>query len=158
MNRLMSFSRIFTNRCLRTGRSTQVARHCSQRGLTLVEIIIVLVILSSLLVFLTGGLFKSGEKAKAKMNSLRMTKLKSAVQEYQLMYNSFPASLDALIRCDEVSGQACVPITEEEQLYDAWGTKFLYTQNGRSYTIKSLGSDRKAGGTGVEGDATLTGP
>ena len=74
------------------------------------------------------------------------------------MYNALPGSLDALVRCDEVSGQACIPITEEEQLKDAWGTKFVYTQNGRSYTIKSMGADRKAGGTGVEGDMQLTGP
>ena len=129
-----------------------------QHGLTLVEIIVVLVILSVLIGFLTGGLFAQGEKAKAKINDLQMQKVKQAIGQYQLMYNTLPPDLSALSGCPP--GQsACVPIIEESALKDSWGTPFVYTvEGGRSYILKSLGADRKEGGTGVDGDPFITGP
>jgi general secretion pathway protein G len=130
----------------------------SQRGLTLIEIIVVLVILTILIAFLTGGLFSQGEKAKAQINGLRMKKLQSAINQYQLMYNAMPSDLQALVNCNETTGSNCVPVTEEETLKDAWGTSFNYSSDGRNYTIKSLGADRRDGGSGADGDVTLTGP
>ncbi len=131
----------------------------NQKGLTLVEIIVVLVILSILIAFLTGGLFSQGEKAKAKINTLHIEKVKSAIGQYQLMNNVLPPDLRSLATCPD--GQtACVPVADEATLKDAWGTPFSYSleNGGRSYALKSLGSDRKDGGTGVEGDVVVTGP
>ena len=131
----------------------------SQKGLTLVEIIIVLVILSLLMTFLTSNLFKSGEKAKANLNDLRMGQLKSKIQEYQLMNNTLPPSLESLVSCDRQSGGgSCVPIAEPEDLKDAWGTPLQFQSSGNSYQIKSLGADKREGGEGVNGDAIITGP
>lgn len=132
----------------------------SEQGLTLVEIIVVLVILSILIGFLTSGLFSQGAKAKARINELQMKKVQAAINQYQLMYNSLPPSLQALVSCNEQTGSACVPVTEASALKDAWDTPFLYTldNGGRSYTLKSLGADRREGGTEVDGDPILTGP
>lgn len=130
-----------------------------QKGLTLVEIIVVLVILSILVGFLTGGLFSQGEKAKAKINELQIQKVKQAIGQYQLMNNTLPPDLRALAQCPP-NMQACVPVGDESLLVDAWGTQFNYSldNNGRSYRLTSLGSDRKEGGSGVEGDVVVTGP
>lgn len=130
----------------------------NQHGLTLIEIIIVLVILSLLFTFLTGGLFSQGEKAKSKMTMMKMTALKSKIAEYQLEYNAIPGSLSDLTGCNEKTGSSCVPIAEDEDVTDAWGTKFAYQGSGNSYIIKSLGADRKPGGTGVDGDPEVKGP
>lgn len=132
----------------------------SERGLTLVEIIVVLVILSILVAFLTNGLFSQGEKAKAKINELQIQKLKSAIGQYQLMYNQLPPDIRSLASCPDSNSGGCVPVADESALKDAWGTPFEYAleNGGRSYAIKSMGSDRKPGGSGVEGDVTVTGP
>lgn len=132
----------------------------SQRGLTLVEIIVVLVILSILIAFLTGGLFSQGERAKAQINGLKMQKAKAAIGQYQLMYNQLPPDLKSLTSCPPSSAGACVPISDEDAMTDAWGTPFVYgADNGsRSYTLKSLGADRKDGGSGADGDMVITGP
>lgn len=144
---------------IRNQRSPQVADALkSQRGLTLIEIIVVLVILTILIAFLTGGLFNQGEKAKAQINGLRMKKLQNAINQYQLMYNQMPSSLSSLVSCDDVTGPTCIPVTEEETLKDAWNTPFVYSSDGRTYTIKSLGADKRDGGTGADSDVTLTGP
>ena len=129
----------------------------NQKGLTLIEIIIVLVILSMLFSFLTGGLFSQGEKAKAKMNNLKMTTLKSKIAEFQLEYNALPSSLNDLTGCPS-GAQNCIPMAEKSDVLDAWDTPFVYSSSGNSYTIKTLGADRKPGGTGVNSDQEITGP
>ena len=135
-------------------------RTLSQKGLTLVEIIVVLVILSLIMGYLTRGLFSQGEKAKAQMNTLAAKKLQNAINQYQLMYNTLPPDINSLVSCNSTSGSACVPVADEADLKDAWDTPFQYSlrDGGRGYSIKSLGSDRREGGTGVEGDMIINGP
>jgi general secretion pathway protein G len=139
--------------------STKTLKKAAQKGLTLVEIIVVLVILSILIAFLTGGLFKQGERAKAQINALKMEKTKAAIGQYQLMYNQLPPDLRSLVSCPD-SSRACVPITDEDTITDGWGTPYVYSldNGGRSFTLKSLGADKRDGGSGAEGDMTITGP
>ena len=132
-----------------------------ENGLTLVEIIVVLLILSVLVGMLTRGLFSLGERAKAELNNLQMQRVQSYINQYQLRYNRLPSSLSSLYSCDENTGPGCIPIVDKEQdLYDAWGTplKYRLEGDGRSYSLTSLGSDRRDGGSGVETDVTITGP
>lgn len=136
-------------------------RFNSEAGLTLVEIIVVLIILSVLFTMLAGGLFSQGERAKAQLNAVQMQRVQSYINQYQLRYNRLPSSLASLYSCDDTAGQGCIPIVDKESdLYDAWGTpmKYRVDGNGRSYGLTSLGSDRKEGGSGVEIDVTITGP
>ena len=132
----------------------------SQRGLTLVEIIVVLIILSVLFGFLFSGLFGQADTAKARTTGLMMTKLKSSINQFQLQYNQLPATLQALRQCTEQTGQACIPIiNNDDELKDAWGTAFVYANDGaRGYTIKSLGSDKREGGTEANSDIVVSGP
>ncbi len=132
-----------------------------ESGLTLVEIIVVLVILSVLMGMLTRGLWSTGEKAKADMNKLQMQRVQSYINQYQLRYNTLPSSLASLYGCDDVTGPGCIPIVDRESdLYDAWGTPLRYRVDGggRSYSITSVGSDRREGGSGADTDVTITGP
>lgn len=133
----------------------------SERGLTLVEIMVVLIILSVLVGMLTKGLFKSGDAAKARLNGLKMQKVQNYINQYQLQYNRLPPSLASLLNCDEITGPGCVPIANDEsELYDVWDRpmKYRLEGGGRSYALTSTGADMKDGGSGVEGDITITGP
>ena len=133
----------------------------SESGLTLVEIIVVLLILSVLVGMLTKGLFSQGERAKAELNNLQMQRVQSYINQYQLRYNRLPSSLASLYSCDDVTGSACIPIVDKEQdLYDAWGTplKYRVEGDGRSYSLTSVGADRREGGSGVGTDMTIVGP
>ena len=139
-----------------------VSNRNSEAGLTLVEILVVLVILGLVGGFLISRIASGGDKAKAKLTKLKMEEIKSGIEQYRLMYNSLPGSLDDLARCNEKTGQGCIPIYEpdSEQLSDAWGNKFTYTLEGnnRTYRIQSLGADGQTGGDGVDFDVSLTGP
>ena len=131
-----------------------------RKGLTLIEIMLVLIILSIVLATLGRKIIGAGDKAKRELSEVRMTQLKSDIEQFQLRYNSIPKSLDELIRCPEKAKNNCMPIiTDEDSLNDAFGNKFAYTANSnRSYTIKSYGADGKDGGSGVESDIIVQGP
>ena len=133
----------------------------SQAGLTLVEIVIVLVILSLLMGFLVSRLSGAGDKAKAGVNELQMKRLQSYINEYQLRYNALPQSLNDLIQCNQDTGSNCLPVANSaDDLKDVWGTEYHYSleSGGKSYSLKTLGADRVEGGSGANFDFTMTGP
>lgn len=132
-----------------------------EKGFTLVEIMVVLVIIGLLGSFLFGKIFSSGERAKAKLNDLKMKTLSQKIADYQLNYNRLPATLDDLAQCNDVTGPGCVPLIDQgdDTILDAWGNPFTYTTEGsRTFRITSLGADGKPGGEGVNFDFNLQGP
>ena len=131
-----------------------------QRGLTLVEIMVVLIILGLIMAWLGGRLFAAGDKAKRAMTENKIKDIGFSIAQFQLQYNALPQTIDELIRCSERTGAACVPITNEDGIKDGWGNRFVYSleESGRRYRLKSYGADGKEGGEGVESDPFGTGP
>ncbi len=132
----------------------------SERGLTLVEILVVLIILGIVITFVGGKILGAGDQAKADLTRIMLKDLQGTIEQFRLRYNALPTSLDDLTRCTERTGQGCVPLTKNEGLNDAWGNRFGYgvDNGGRSYRIKSLGADGRDGGEGVDYDTSVTGP
>ncbi|MCB0310194.1 MAG: type II secretion system protein GspG [Bdellovibrionales bacterium] len=132
----------------------------SERGLTLIEILVVLIILGILMSFLGGKIFGAGEEAKRKITETMMQEVKAKIDMYRLQYNTLPSSLEDLTRCNERTGPGCVPLTNDNNLRDAWGNLFAYSleNGGRAYEIKSYGANGREGGEGVDYDVTLKGP
>lgn len=131
-----------------------------ERGLTLVEIMVVLIILGVVGAVIIGKLTGAGDKAKAQLNLTKMQDLKNAIGMYQLRYNSLPPNLDALIHGTSENSNMFLSVANPEQLKDVWGQPFQYAlkENGRSYVIKSTGSDMQEGGSDAAQDVTLEGP
>jgi len=133
----------------------------SERGMTLVEILAVIVLLSLIMGIVARGIFGKGEAAKANANVIQMKKVQSALAQYRLQFNAYPNSLPELM---QPSGDAAkkgilfTPFVEADELKDVWGGDYIYrsTSNGRSYELMTYGSDGKSGGTGAEQDVTLT--
>jgi general secretion pathway protein G len=137
-------------------------RYKGQQGLTLVEIMVVLVILALVMTFLGGRLFGAGDKAKANITKLKIKEIGNSIEQYRLMYNSLPGSLQDLTQCNEKTGPGCIPIIDanSDTLNDAWGNAFSYSleNGGRTYRITSFGADGAQGGEGVNFDHFGTGP
>ena len=130
----------------------------SEAGLTLVEIIVVLIILGTLFAVIGGNLFKNADRAKANLNKIAMDKLKGAINQFQLQYNKLPSTLGALVN-GETGLAGFVPIADQESLLDPWGGQYRYQKiNNRSYRITSLGADGVDGGEGADADIHITGP
>ncbi|MCB0317175.1 MAG: type II secretion system protein GspG [Bdellovibrionales bacterium] len=132
----------------------------SEAGLTIVEIIVVLIILALVTTFLGQRLFGAGDKAKVNITKLQMKEIGSAIEQFRLQYNSLPGGLNDLTSCTDATGPGCVPILQEEQIKDAWGNLFAYSLegSGRAYRITSLGANGQQGGEGVDFDLFQVGP
>lgn len=129
-------------------------------GMTLVELLVVIVILGLMMGVLARGLFQQGDAAKAKLNQAAALKLQQKIEQYRLEYNVYPSQLEDLLHpSDQVKGggEVFVPLATEDELKDVWNFPFVYRSenNGRSYTLKSLGSDGIEGGEGANADFTV---
>ena len=130
----------------------------SERGLTLVEIMVVLIIIGLMWAAFGKKLFGAGDKMKAQLTSSMLTQLKGDIEQFKLRYNKLPTSLRDLTECNDVTGPGCVPITNADAMKDSWGNEFRYETNGRVYKIKTLGADGQDGGEGVNYDRFEEGP
>jgi len=133
-----------------------------ERGLTFLEIMIVLVILSLVMTFLGSKMFGAGDKAKTNITKLKIKEIRNGIEQYRLMYNSLPEELTDLTQCSDKTGTGCIPIFEDDSdvLKDAWGNdfSFLLENGGRTFRITSFGADGVQGGEGVNFDHFGTGP
>ncbi len=132
----------------------------SERGMTLIEIIVVIVIIGLVSTFLLSSISSGGDQARKGLNKAKMTKVKGSIDQFRITYGSLPNSIDDLYRCTEKTGPGCMPVASKDDLADVWGKPYVYSLegNGRSYKLKTLGADGQEGGEGVNFDDTITGP
>lgn len=122
----------------------RLAKAKNQKGLTLIEILVVLAIIGIAMGFLVKNVFSMGDEAKASLTRTKMDAAKGPIYLYQMRNNTLPQDLKVLDSVDAT---------------DAWNRPIMYrTVDGRSYELKSLGSDGREGGTGAAADITVTGP
>lgn len=132
----------------------------NERGLTLVELLSVIVILGLIMTVVLKNVSERAEAAKAKLNETKMQQLQQMINQFQLEYNAFPSSLQDLVRepsSVKDSGKVYVALCKPDQLKDIWNFDYIYKSesDGRSYTLTSLGSDGIPGGEGAKQDVTM---
>ena len=132
----------------------------SERGMTLVELLVVIVLIGLISVVVVRNVVQQGDVAKAELNTVRMNKLKNALGQYRLKYNSYPSKLDELVNGSadiKDSEMIFMPLADAEELKDIWGIPYIYRadNDGRTFALKSLGSDGIEGGTGPNQDITM---
>ncbi len=117
-------------------------RGAAPRGMTLVEIMIVITIMASIMGVVGFYVFGTLNQAKTKNAKLGIQKLNGIVQSYYLMQspNDVPDSLDDLT-------QGPNPLVKDQsKLNDPWGNKYIYNKNGsQDYEIYSAGPDGQQG-------------
>lgn len=123
----------------------------NSRGMTLIEILIVLAIIGTLMAFLLPNITGNLEKSRVKQTKIGMSQLINALNLYNTDCNKYPDTLDQLLKPDpECGGEAYI----KKPIKDAWGKDFIYTKTDGSYTLKSLGKDGRENGDGYNKDIT----
>ena len=117
-----------------------------ERGLTLIEIIIVVALIGVVLTFLIGKIAGGANKAKVGLSTAMLKQLKGELEVYKISNPQYPPSLQGIV-------------TDKDQ-NDAFGNPIQYrvTDGGRAYELMSFGADGKPGGTGVDADIVEKGP
>lgn len=131
-----------------------------ERGMTLVEVIAVVVLLALIWVVVGRSVFGQSDAAKAQLNLVKMNNLKQYLGQYRLQYNTYPPKLEDLVHGNAETkkpGTVFTPLATAEDLEDIWKTPYIYIpeNNNRSYVLKSLGSDSLEGGDGSKSDVEV---
>lgn len=120
----------------------------SQKGMTLIEIMIVITILVGLIAVLARNFGGAAEQAKVDQTKIIQGNLGQALQLYKVHNNKFPSTqegLEALVSNPGDSPRWRGPYTEKDKLQDAWGQAFDYQSDGRKFKITSGGLDQTIG-------------
>ena len=137
---------------------TPVRRNMS--GMTLIEILVVLVLIGIVLGIVGGNFIGRGEKAKADAARIEIGQIGQALDLYKLETGRYPSSsegLQALIASPAGATNWNGPYWKKSTIpKDPWGNDYRYTSPGQkgAYDILSLGADGKEGGEGTNKDIT----
>ena len=124
-----------------------------RQGMTLVEILAVVVILGLLAVTLTVGITAKMSKAKQEICKTQIAQIIGQIQIYQMEKRNPPpgnAGLSAMSADPKASWYL-----EPAKLVDPWGAPYNYLvpgPDGQAFEVLSYGADGQPGGTGDAAD------
>lgn len=125
------------------------------KGMTLIEIMVVMVILGGLITILAGQVQGSMKKAKVRQAKIQIAEVGKALDMYFQDCNNYPSTeegLEALVT-QPASCPNWGPDPYVKKLNkDPWGNDLVYESTGSDYELKALGQDRREGGTGYDAD------
>lgn len=122
----------------------------SQRGMTLVEIMVVIAILGTLMAVVAFGVTARIDDANVATTEIQMRNIENGLKLYAAKHKGkYPSTSDGLEAAAKYIGEGKVPV-------DAWGNDFLYyspgTHGDNDYEIVSMGKDGAEGGDDVDAD------
>jgi general secretion pathway protein G len=127
------------------------------RGMTLIEIVIVIVLIGGILAVVGSRIVGNKARAEHKLAQTQVQTLLEKVQQYEGDVGALPASLDALVTKPGNADGWLGPYAKESELKDPWKTPIELRRAGDAgFELVSLGADRKAGGEGVDGDIVVS--
>jgi len=131
-------------------------RRRGQRGFTLVELLLVLVILALIAGLVLPGIIGKAESAKVRAASSQISRISMSVENFYLDTGATPDSLDDLV--NEPTGVTGWngPYIKNSILKDPWGKEYQFRSPGEhgDFDILSFGADGQSGGEGKNADIT----
>ncbi len=129
----------------------------NRKGMTLLEIMIVLAILAGLIAVLATQVRNRLKKARINEARIQIAEYGKALDMFYTDCGFYPSNdqglqalLEAPSNCSNWGPDAYV----KKLGNDPWNHPFVYESSGSSYKLKSYGSDGKDGGTGDAADIT----
>jgi len=127
----------------------------AHRGMTLIEILVVLVIIGLIATAVAVNVVGAGEKARVDRAKSDVQRIASeGVEAYKVMRGRFPSSdegLDMLVKEKFLKSNS-----KGGKIEDPWGRPYVYLYPGQdhadSFDVKSYGADGQPGGEGENAD------
>jgi len=115
--------------------SRKPRRRLPPKGMTLIEIMVVLVILGLIAGAIGYNVFNQLKAAQIDTSRLDLRKISDSVDLYRVENGSLPDSLAQL-----------VPKVLKEIRKDPWGNEYKYVRSGDNFDVYSYGPDKAQGG------------
>jgi general secretion pathway protein G len=139
---------------------TMQRRTNPQRGFTLLELLVVLVVLGLLAGIVAPKYFSQLGRSEAKVARAQIEGLSKALDLYRLEVGHYPNSeqgLQALVVAPSGETRWTGPYLQKAVPQDPWGRPYIYRQpgeNGGEYDLLSMGKDGQPGGDGENAEIT----
>ena len=130
------------------------------RGMTLIEILVVLTLIGIVMGIVGGNYLGQGEKAKAKAAKIEIEQISQTLDLFKLEVGRYPTTqegLQALITAPTGVPNWNGPYWKKNTLpKDPWTNEYKYASPGQhgAYDLWSYGADGKEGGEGTNKDIT----
>ena len=130
---------------------------CSQQGMTLMEIMVVLILLAGFATIMVTTVMPKLKQAKVSQAKILLSSVSDAIEAYYMDCNAYPNSdqgLEALVfgseDCQSWAGPKAY-LKKGQVPKDPWGETLIYSyeEDTDSFEIRSLGSDKREGGEGL---------
>ncbi len=120
-----------------------------QQGMTIIEILIVIALMSTIMAVLVTNLLDKSDSAKADLTEVLVSKLNESLTIYKIDTGRFPTTEDglkALLEAPSTVRNWKGPYTEPDKLNDIWGHALQYELiNSKKFKIASAGIDGEFG-------------
>lgn len=125
------------------------------KGFTLVELLIVMVILGLLASIVAPRMFSKVDSAREGTAKAQMQVLTTSLDSYRLDIGYYPDNLNELLNSSQRMWDG--PYFPQKIPLDPWGNEYSYTpvsnrDEGDTFILKSFGRDGKPGGEGEDAD------
>ena len=120
-------------------------RRTARRGLTLVEVMVVIAIILTLTAILGMGVVRTWRQSRVDLTRLTLDRTGQEVVMHEVRHRAPPDDLRAVFRGQPVPA-------------DAWGTPIALERPPNRWDLLSLGEDRAEGGTGFDADLRYSDP
>ena len=122
----------------------------TKRGMSLIEIVVVLAILGILATIIGGSMLGALDSSNQDATRLAISRVQSALDMYAAKHKGkYPSTSDGLSAAKTLMPNSEVPT-------DAWGNEMVYLNPAQGcdakYEVKSLGKDGKEGGSEFDTD------
>ncbi|MDH5738611.1 MAG: type II secretion system major pseudopilin GspG [Gammaproteobacteria bacterium] len=133
-----------------------------QRGFTLLEIMVVMVIIGILGALIVPNIMGRPDEARVTAARTDIQGIRAALEMYRLDNGHYPSSEQGLAALVEKPSGHPEPRRWNPEGYlnkvpvDPWDEPYLYVSEGREIEVYSFGADRKEGGEGYDADIYLS--
>jgi general secretion pathway protein G len=124
-----------------------------QRGMTLIEIMVVVIIIGLIGTAVAVNVIGRLNEAKVQTAKSDIAKIADAIDQFKMMRNDYPTgeqALDVLIR------EKFLKANKDGKIKDPWGKEYIYLYPGQTHTdaydVKSYGADGAPGGEAENAD------
>lgn len=119
----------------------------NSRGMTLIEIIIVVALLATLMAILVVNVTQKADQAREDQARIGMASIGQGLQLYKVHNNKFPTTdqgLQAMLKDPGDGKRWRGPYIEPEKLKDPWGNDYTYESDGNTFKITCMTPGNKA--------------
>jgi len=130
-----------------------------QRGFTLLELLVVMVIIGLLAAYVAPRYFSQVGRSEVRSAQAQIASLRSALDTYRLDMGSYPSTEQGLVALTTRPANAPRwngPYLQKAAPPDPWGKPYQYRSPGEhgEFDLQSFGKDGQPGGSGDAADIT----